>query len=79
MTVMEQPKNFGAGSGLTHFRSALAVEAQRLRMLMDESTKSIQRSGSADDVVLFRLAADRRRSPTNILPYRQRRATDKGH
>jgi hypothetical protein len=76
---MERPKGFGTGSDLTHFRSALSVEAQRLRLLMDESTKSVQRPGSIDDVVLFRFAHDRRRSLTNILPYRKRRSTDQGH
>ena len=74
---MERPKDFDPGSGLADFRDTLALEAQRVRMLLDKSTQSTP--APIDDVVLFRLAVDRRRSPHNILPYRQRRATDQGH
>ena len=74
---MERPKDFGPGFDLTHFRNSLALEALRLWMLLDKSTQST--TAPIDDVVLFRLAVDRRRSPHNILPYRQRRATDQGH
>ena len=55
-------------------RLAQVIE-QRLRILMDQS-KSAHDSGAIDDDLVFRLAQDRRRSKTNILPYRQRRATD---
>jgi len=74
---MEQPTDSGPGSSLTHLRNSLELEAQRLRMLLDKLTQSTP--APSDDVVRFRLAADRRRSATNILPYRQRRATDQGH
>jgi hypothetical protein len=91
---MERRKEFGPGDppteassssrseateGLTHFRSALNGVEQRVRMLMNESIRSAQQSGAVDDVVLFRVTQDRRRSPVNILPYRQRRATDQRH
>jgi len=73
---MVRNKDRSPGSSLTHFRSALAQEEQRLRILLDGSMKSTEQSGAIDDAVLFRVTQDRRRSLTNILPYRQRRAAD---
>jgi hypothetical protein len=73
---MKRRKDGGPGSGLVHFRSALAQEEGRLRILLNGSMKSTQQSGSVDDTVLFRVTQDRRRSLTNILPYQQRRAAD---
>ena len=64
----DRPTNSDTASDLTSFLE------QRVRILLDQST-STQHSSSSNDVV-FRVAQDRRRSPTNILPYRQRRGGD---
>jgi len=77
ITDMEQDKdtrpndrttNSDTASDLTSFLEQLA------RILLDQSTPT-QHSSSSNDVV-FRVAHDRRRSPTNMLPYRQRRSVD---
>ena len=74
--ISSSSRSEGAAN-LTHFRSALTGVEQRLRMLMNESSRAAQQPPAVDDVVLFRVTQDRRRSLTNILPYRQRRATDR--
>ena len=58
----DRPANSDTASDLTSFLEQL------VRILLGEST-STQHSRSSDDVV-FRVAHDRRRSSTNILPYR---------
>ena len=64
----DRPTNSDTASDLTSFLE------QRVRIPLDQST-STQHSSSSNDVV-FRVAQDRRRSPTNILPYQQRRSVD---
>ena len=64
----DRPTNSDTASDLTSFLE------QRVRIPLDQST-STQHSSSSKDVV-FRVAQDRRRSPTNILPYQQRRSVD---
>ena len=64
----DRPTKSDTASDLTSFLE------QRVRIPLDQST-STQHSSSSNDVV-FRVAQDRRRSPTNILPYQQRRSVD---
>jgi hypothetical protein len=64
----DRPTNSDTDSDLTSFLEQLG------RILLDQST-STQHSRSSNELV-FRVAHDRRRSPTNMLPYRERRSVD---
>jgi len=63
----DRPTNSDTDSDLTSFLEQL------VRILLDQSTSTHSRSSNE---LVFRVAHDRRRSPTNMLPYRERRSVD---
>ena len=68
----DRPTNGDTDSDLTD--SELTSFLEQLVRMLDKSG-STQYSRSSDEL-FFRVAYDRRRSPTNILPYQQRRSKD---
>jgi hypothetical protein len=72
---MEGPQDKDPESDLKRVRHTLTDLQKRLQMLLDESTRSTKPISEAEDVML-RVSQDRRRSKTNILPYRKRRTGD---
>jgi hypothetical protein len=75
---MGGPKDTGPASDRADARGLLKELHQRLQEFLDDSTRA-QQSNTTGDVLLFRESQDRRRSKSNILPFRKRRAGDRAY